>query len=370
MKILIIRFSSIGDIVLTTPVIRCLKNQLKALELHYLTKKSYEIILRNNPYLDKIYTIEKSTNEIISSLKKEKYDCIIDLHHNLRTFLLKKKLGVKSYAFDKLNFQKYLLTFLKINRLPKVHIVDRYLETTKKLGISNDQKGLDYFIPEKDKLDLKTLPKAFQAGYLAFVIGAKHETKKLPIEKIIQTCKQIAKPIVLLGDKNDFETGEIICNADKKPYVKLEKEKIKKPSPFSYFNRRKTKKFDLRKRIYLEEKKLPFIFNACGKYNLNQSASLIQQANIVLTHDTGLMHIAAAFQKKIVVVWGNTIPEFGMYPYLKNSEKSFKSIEIKDLNCRPCSKIGFETCPKKHFYCMKQIDETDILNAISNLKSV
>ena len=106
------------------------------------------------------------------------------------------------------------------------------------------------------------------------------------------------------------------------------------------------------------------IYNACGKLNLNQSASVVKQADVLITHDTGLMHIAAAFEKKIVSVWGNTVPEFGMYPYQK--EENFKIVEVKDLSCRPCSKIGHKKCPKGHFDCMQKIDVDDVVRATAD----
>src|SRR5690554_4064607 len=109
MKILVVRFSSIGDIVLTTPVVRCTKQQLKDVEIHYLTKSSFRILLENNPYIDKLWTINSSIDEVITTLKAEKFDYIIDLHHNARTLGLRLKLGVKTYAFDKLNIQKWKL---------------------------------------------------------------------------------------------------------------------------------------------------------------------------------------------------------------------------------------------------------------------
>ena len=109
LKILIVRFSSIGDIVLTTPVVRILKTQLNA-EIHYLTKSKYITLLKNNPYIDSAYQIERSINEVIKDLKKEKYDFVIDLHNNFRTRILKLKLGVLSKRFNKLNLDKFLLT--------------------------------------------------------------------------------------------------------------------------------------------------------------------------------------------------------------------------------------------------------------------
>ncbi|NJN77338.1 MAG: glycosyltransferase family 9 protein [Saprospiraceae bacterium] len=117
-KILIVRFSSIGDIVLTTPVIRCLKLQTGA-EIHFLTKQNYQSIIQSNPYIDKIWTIEKTVSEIGKALKNENFDLIIDLHKNLRTLHLRFILNVKTLSFNKLNFEKWLMVKFKINRLPK-----------------------------------------------------------------------------------------------------------------------------------------------------------------------------------------------------------------------------------------------------------
>ena len=161
MKILILRFSSIGDIVLTTPVIRTLKTQLDNAEIHFATKKSYFSILEANPYLSKIHLLESSTSDLIKELKKEKFDFIIDLHNNLRTRQVKLALGVKSKSFKKLNVEKWLKVQLKVDRLPNVHIVDRYMETVKELGVKMDALGLDYFIPHKDEVENK---------YIIFII--------------------------------------------------------------------------------------------------------------------------------------------------------------------------------------------------------
>lgn len=315
MKILIIRFSSIGDIVLTTPVPRCVKTQLGNVEVHFATKSQYRTILENNPYVDRFFLLEENLNELISQLKKEEYDVVIDLHNNLRTRIVKWKLGVRSFSFNKLNWQKWLMVNFKINRLPDKHIVDRYLETAISLGVKNDGLGLDYFIPEKDVVPWEWLPKTHQRGYVAYAIGAQHETKKLPVNRMIELCDKINQPIVLLGGKEDSENAETVSKA-------------------------------------LEAKnKNAIIFNACGKFNLNQSADLIRKANVVFSHDTGLMHIAAALKKEVYSIWGNTISEFGMHPY----HTKFHSLETKNLSCRPCSKIGYHKCPKGHFKCMNEI---------------
>ena len=313
LKILVVRFSSIGDIVLTTPVLRMLKEQLNA-EVHFLTKAPFVALFKNNPNVDAVFQINDSIREVISDLKKENYDYVIDLHNNLRTQILKLRLGVTTKSFNKINWEKFLSTTFKKTLLPDVHIVDRYLDTVKFLGIENDKQGLDFFLSENDKVDLSIFPNK----YIAFVIGGQHATKILPTEKIISICKKLNKPILLIGGSADKLRGEKIANACSE------------------------------------------VVNTCGKYSLLQSAFLIKESDLVISHDTGMMHIAAAFKKKIFSVWGNTIPRFGMAPYMAH-EKS-KMIEVQNLSCRPCSKIGFDNCPKGHFKCMQEIDENLLLS--------
>lgn len=325
MKILIVRFSSIGDIVLTTPVIRCLKKQIENAEIHYLTKKSFQSVIENNPYIDKIYTINSEIKSLLPQLKEEEYDYIIDLHNNLRSSIVKNKLKTKSFTVNKLNIKKWLLVNLKINAMPKVHIVDRYMDTVAKLGVTNDGEGLDYSITDDKKVDLSVLPNTHQKGFIGFVIGGKHATKVLPEEKVISICNKINKPIILLGGKEDKTMGENIVKACSKN-----------------------------------------VYNSCGEFSLGQSAYLVSIAEKIITNDTGLMHIASAFRKPIVSVWGNTVPDFGMYPYLPEIDKN-KSLIIQNnnLKCRPCSKIGYKKCPKKHFKCMKTIDEKAIVDFVN-----
>ncbi len=317
-KILIIRFSSIGDIVLTTPLIRCLKEQKPEIEIHYLTKKIYQEVLENNPHLSKIHTIEKRVAEISTELKLENFDFIIDLHNNIRSMETKGIITKPYTTVKKLNFRKWLLVHFKINTMPAQHVVDRYMQTVARLGVKNDFKGLDYFISEEDEIPAVSLPLTHQNGYIAFAIGAKHRTKQLPLEKIISICIKINQPIILVGGKEDNERAKKIETAVGN-----------------------------------------LVFNACGKYNLNQSASIIKQAIKVITHDTGLMHIAAAFKKEIISVWGNTVPAFGFSPYL--SDPKSKIVEVKNLSCRPCSKLGYDKCPKGHFNCMMEIEEREFL---------
>lgn len=357
-KFLIIRFSSIGDIVLTTAVIRCLKLQYPDAVVHFITKDSYHSLLKGNPYIDKIYTIRENIGEVIAALKQENYDHLIDLHKNLRSFQLIFSLRKPFHSFPKLNLQKFLICNLKINILPDIHIVDRYFKAVEKLGIKNDGKGLDYSIPS-DTDPWKKMPELPKSGYIALVIGGKHATKQLPQEKLLELCKNLRKPVVILGGPEDQESGEWLLE-------KLAETRIVH-SPWSIVD--SPSSIDHSQEL-INQKETPIdpppmdyrlstmdFFSTCGHLSLNESAALLRDADFVITHDTGLMHIAAALKKNIVSIWGNTIPAFGMYPYLPKDFSGYSEIrEVKGLSCRPCSKLGYQKCPKGHFKCMNDVD--------------
>jgi ADP-heptose:LPS heptosyltransferase len=355
MKFLIIRFSSIGDIVLTTPVIRCLKKQLPDAEVHYLTKESFHSVVEHNPYIDKIHLLAHSWDLMIHELSLEEYDYIIDLHHNVRTLRVKRSLDKSSHSFYKLNFQKYIYVNLKWNVMPRVHIVDRYMKTVESFGVKNDGAGLDYFISEKDETKKNDIPVSHHAGFVGIVIGAAHNTKKYPVHKLRELCSQLEHPVILLGGKEDWQNGDEIASVDP---VK--------------------------------------VYNACGKFSINESADLVRKSKLIVSNDTGLMHIAAAYKKPVISLWGNTVPSFGMYPYYgnnyihatrttthppaqsKDSEQSrgtgndntttpdlpYDILQVNKLKCRPCTKIGYDKCPRGHFKCMEKIEITEVLEAI------
>jgi len=317
MKVLVVRFSSIGDIVLTTPVVRALKNQLKNVEIHYLTKKSFQVILKSNPNIDRIICIEKEIDEVIDDLKQENYDYIIDLHKNLRTKRLKFQLKKPSFSFNKLNWKKWKLVNLKINSMPKIHIVDRYFGAVVSLGVKNDEKPCDYFIPPKDEVNIEK-----EFGFTEFqtlAIGAQFKTKRMPKELILKILSKINAPIILLGGEMDADFANDLMLESNNSMIK----------------------------------------SACGGFNLNQSASIVKQSKRLITNDTGMMHIASCFGIQITSVWGNTVPDLGMYPYYPTQSEKFSIHEVKGLSCRPCSKIGYQKCPKGHFDCMmkQNVDE-------------
>ncbi|MEO7924443.1 MAG: glycosyltransferase family 9 protein [Chitinophagaceae bacterium] len=322
-KFLIIRFSSIGDIVLTTPVIRCLKKQVPGAEIHFLVKDKFRATVEHNPYIDKIHVLAHSWELMIEELKTEDYDYIIDLHHNAKTLRVKKALRKKSFSFYKLNIQKYIYTAFKINLLPSVHIVDRYMKTVESFGVKNDGAGLDYFISQKEETKKEDIPASHSAGYIACVIGGAHGTKRWPVHKWKEFCANMQHPIILLGGAGDKVNGDEIAAVD---IIK--------------------------------------VYNACGKFSLNESADLLRRSKLVISNDTGLMHIAAAYKKPILSLWGNTVPAFGMFPYYGDHPIPNSLFQTTKLWCRPCSKIGYDKCPLGHFKCMEKIGTSAVVEKV------
>lgn len=304
---------------LTTPVIRCIKQQLPETELHVLTKSSYRPIYAANPFINKVHELQGNMKELVNQLRKEHYDYVVDLHKNWRSLRVRMALHKPSSSFSKLDFQKFLYTKLKMGKLPQMHIVDRYFKAVEKLGVQNDGQGLDFFFNEGDELHFEDLPEAFRDGFVAVVIGGQHVTKMLPEDKVVEVCDALDYPVILVGGPEDAARGERI-----------------------------------------KEKVGSYVGNSCGTLTLGQSASLIQLADAVITNDTGMMHIAAALRKPIVSVWGNTVPEFGMYPYLPQGMRPAIIVENRDLKCRPCDKLGYAKCPKGHFNCMNSLDAKEI----------
>lgn len=235
-------------------------------------------------------------------------------------------LGCKRIGFDKINWQKWRAVRSKETAvLPKLHLVDRYFQSFARLGITNDGLGLHFALSEDAPEIIKELP--FEGAYRCMAIGGSFATKRLPVEHLRSIAQMTADlPLVLVGGPSDTSGAQLIASD------------------------------------------LSHVYNYCGACNLQQSAALIQQATCVITHDTGMMHIAAAFQRPIISIWGNTVPEFGMYPYglLHQQHKMF---EVSDLDCRPCSKLGYEECPKGHFRCMQDHNLNEIASFTQHISS-
>ncbi len=323
-KVLFIRFSSIGDIVLTTPLLRALKEQRPETEVHFLVKKQFRAIVENNPNIDKVHEYHGNFHDMIKQLRAEKFTFIADLQNNIRSNRIKRRLHVNAGTVNKINLRKWFYVVFKLNRLPKKHIVDRYFEVLNSINVINDQKGLDFFPEPEANHIFRQMPDFIEKGYIVAVTGAAHFTKQIPTDLFVEILNSARKPVVFTGGTSDSAKAQEI----------IEKLEVQ-------------------------------AFNGCGKYTIGQSAEIIRRAKVVLTPDTGSMHIAAAFYRPTVSLWGNTVPEFGMYSYMPEDPSLYFIAEVKGLKCRPCTKIGFKHCPRKHFRCMKDQNVNQIVEKIN-----
>ena len=322
MKILICCASSLGDVLFSTPLIRALKVCLDDPEIHYALPKRWQPALQENPYVDKIVAI-KGLHRYLG----DGYDYMVDLgfHFWLR---LGRFAGVPVRGYTRPWWQQWLLVNMGINKLKNVHVVDRMMQTVAPLGVYKDALGLDYFIPDSDVVPPEWLPPDFQKGFVLFSLHAPYSTRKLPVERMIELCDRINKPVVLVGDKSDIRRGEEVAR----------------------FFQRSESGHPMEEGLEALNKKA-IVYNGCGKFNMNQVASLVQQAARVFTFDSDIVAVASAFRKPVCLVLGNTVSLFGRYPY----HTKFVVLENNKVHCRPCTSRGFSKCPKGHFKCMREV---------------
>lgn len=327
-KILVIRFSSIGDIVLTTPVFRVLKKRIEpAPELHFLTKKSYASVLEGNPYIDRIHSIEKSTAELDEVLRGHDFDYVVDLHRNLRSAMVKRSLKVVDFTVEKRNFDKWLLVRFGSRRKEIPHITDRYLACLKPFGkeiSEGDGKGLDFFIPDSERSAAAALFPNVNQHDVALALGATHDGKRMPYKLLSDLIQGSQQRFILLGGKEDLGTAEAL------------------------------------KRAFGDR-----VLHACGELSLHASAALAERCGKLISGDTGMMHIGAALGIPVISVWGCTSPELGMAPY--RPHPSSVVIEPVDRSKRPCSKLGDRCKYGKENRCISAIRAEQILTVLQGL---
>lgn len=320
-KILLIRFSSIGDIVLTSPVPRALKSCWPEAEIHFLTKPAFVSLISGLEQIDKIHSLSENLEETIRILKGENFDQVIDLHRSIRSGMVCRKLGKPTKVISKSRFRTWLYVKLKFGKLPGTHVVERYFQTLSALGCKATPGPLEIVINNEDlKIAEQALDGKFKVKPVAIVLGATWFTKRWPTIFFIDLINRMNLPVILIGGQTDRkEADEIIAGIN---------------SP---------------------------VFDAVGNFSLLQSAALMKSCRFVITHDTGFMHIAAALKLKIFSIWGQTVPALGFSPWMADNT----IIENKNLACRPCSKIGFDKCPKGHFRCMMEITPEMVYKIIS-----
>jgi len=319
-RILVIRFSSMGDILLTTPVLRALREKYPKGEIHFLTKAKFREAIETHPVPDQFWYLENSLSEIIKNLQAVRFDLVIDLHASLRSLMVRFQLNGDQYVFPKNSMSRWLWMKLGIGQPDPRHVVEKYLAAVQSLGAISDGGGLDFrILPEVHSvIEAEKTQHFAQTPIIAIVLAATYQTKKWPEEHFIRFLKGLQQPFVLLGGPAERELGDRIIQETNGG------------------------------------------INRCGECSLQQSAAWIDHSRFVVTHDTGLMHLAAALKKTCFVIWGNTSPVLGMYPW----KTEFYNLEVRDLSCRPCTHLGYAVCPKGHFACMRNNDPDKLMGLV------
>ena len=319
-KILIVRLSSMGDILLTTPLIRSIKKLNPNIQIDFVLKEEFFELVQHNPNLTNIYKYRKHSSEkqvLINALISKKYELVIDLQNNLRSREIIRHLNCKIQRFKKNSINKFLLVHFKINKLKDAHQIPvRYAETA---GVELDSEGLDFFTWNEPDSKLKTSEK-----FIGLSPGAKHFTKRWPIEYFIELGKKLESDgykVALFGGQDETEVTNEIAN------------------------------------------RLSSALNFCNE-NILQTAANMKMCKAIYTNDSGAMHIASAMKVPVIAIFGSTVREFGFFPYKAKSIE----LEIENLSCRPCTHIGRKSCPKIHFKCMKEIKPELAFNSLSNLQ--
>lgn len=322
-KVLVIRLSAMGDLVVTTPVLRALHEQLAA-EVHLVTKAAFAPIVRHAPYLSKVHHWSRT---VVEDLEAEGFDLVVDLHGSIRSHLLRVRLGAPALGFRKRNFEKRLLA-RGIDLLGDEHLVNRYFRGLRAAGVQEDGRGLDYFVMPEELAEAGKHLAAFPEDFVAIVLGATHFTKRMPAGLVAALIAELGRPVVLLGGPDVVElANEAVGLAPGSETLDL-----------------------------------------CGALALRDSIAVLAKAEAVIAGDTGLMHVAAALRKPMVVVWGNTAPAIGMYPwYPREAAGRYRNAEVLGLGCRPCSRIGFAACPRGHFKCMHEQRSSRIVAQLADV---
>ena len=333
-KILIIRLSSIGDILLSTPFIRQVRYTFPQAQIDFVIKDIYKDLLIHCPHINELYCVHLNKGkEELSRLKQnltgKKYTIVFDLHNNFRSNFLKRTIDADTVrTIQKSKIKQSLLVWFKINFYKQdIPIPARYNAVAEDFDITDDGKGLELFWD--DDTTRTAEDKALSFGLesdkpiIGLAPGAGFYTKRWPAKKykdLIDLIRKKEFQIAVFGGAEDEEIGSYLkeqCN----------------------------------------------VVNFSGQLTLLETACLIAKCKVLVSNDSGLMHMATAVQTPVVAIFGSTVKELGFFPYRAMAHV----IENNDLTCRPCSHIGRRKCPREHFKCMEDITPEQVYNGLKEL---
>lgn len=342
-KTLVLRLSSIGDIILSSPLLRVLRKSAgNNARIDFVVRKEYAELVRYNHHLSIVHEYDVNTGytglqQLALSLRAERYDLVIDIHDSIRTMFLRTMSNAKGVVIiDKRKMERWLLVNLKRNAYDdNLTVAERYIETVKDYDVSDDGRGLEIFIPDSTQFEISGKIAKLRLNDFEKVIGlcpgSKHFTKRWQKEKFAEVAVKAATDynakILLFGGKDEFDDCEFV------------------------------------RQEVIRRKGERFATNYAGEFSLLETAAALEFCDAVVTNDSGLMHLAAAKQKKVIAIFGSTVKEFGFAPYGTQSIV----VEKEHLKCRPCTHIGRKDCPQGHFDCMNGISAEQVYTALRQM---
>lgn len=333
-RILVIRLSSIGDILLTTPILRLLRQRCPQARIEFLVKAVYQDLVREHPCVDRVWRFEsgQTLRQTLYTLRQRRYDMVLDLHRTLRSRLLYRGLSAPyKLTYNKRSLRRALLVHLGWNTLQNITPVpESYAAPLRRLGIRSPLPGLEMHLEPGSREAIQAylsqvFPDGCEGPFLALAPGARWATKRWPVERFAEVAQELTGAsgggVVILGGSDDVFLAQ-----------------------------------ELRRRL-----RTP-VLDCTGKLTLMQTAALLQQCRLLLSNDSGLMHMATALEIPVVAVFGPTVEEFGFYPFQAQAQ-----VVRTELSCRPCSTKGSKRCPRGHHHCMQQVTSAQVLTALQDM---
>lgn len=334
-NILVLRLSSIGDIILTTPFLRALRRRFPDCTVQYAVRREFSELLRYNPHIDRLITVDITEGRNVLrglnlALTRERFDAVFDLHNNFRTRVLRNGVARRLHTMDKRAWRRLLLVTAHVNFYQTVvPVAERYIETGREYGLRPDAGPPEIHFPEdvrgSARLRLRAAGWRTDTPLVGMCPGAKHFTKRWPAERWTELARLLfarGYHVALLGSDAERDTAEEIRAVD--------------PSR---------------------------VHDCTGRLSLLETAAAMTFCRALFTNDSGLMHMGTAAGRPVVAVFGSTVREFGFFPY--NTPSAV--LEVDGLRCRPCTHIGRADCHRRHLGCLRLITAGDAIAAFEEL---
>ena len=330
LRILCVRFSSIGDVLLTTPLVRALHRRHPEAELYFVTKRAMAPLVVENPHLTNVFALgpDEPLGDFAQRLRALGPTHGLDLHGSLRSTALRWLVPARWSGYSKRKLARTTLISTKINLYGKhVPVPERYFEAANAAGLDVEPDGgpPEFYLTPAARAHMTHWLAEIgldRKPFAALAPGAAHATKRWPIAHwrgLSDRLRQLGLGIVVVGGPQDRVLADELGGN-------------------------------------------PDTANAAGEFSLQETGACLARATVAVTGDTGVMHMATGVGTRVVALFGPTVEPFGFYPYTKRAV-----VLEQDLACRPCSAMGTERCPLGHHRCLADVLPDQVASAVQQL---